>query len=72
MASQELDFKTLDFELSRVEGSTILDSKTRQAVKDAAYILREVRTMIGAEATDSASSILAKLNELVRAGYGHP
>ncbi|MBI6883110.1 hypothetical protein [Pseudomonas putida] len=60
---KQLDFATLDFELNRLEGSSILDSKTRQAIKDAAFVTREVRSMAGVEGNVTADLILKALRE---------
>lgn len=61
--NQQLDFATLDFELNRLEGSSILDTKTRQAIKDAAYVTREVRSMVGAAGNVNVDLILKALRE---------
>lgn len=61
MANQELDFKTLDFELCRLEGSSILDSTTRQSIREAAYLVREMRNLCRADHTASVTDIIRRM-----------
>lgn len=61
MANEHLDFKTLDFELSRLEGSSILDDKVKQATRDAAYFLREMRNLCRADHTCTVADIIRRM-----------
>ena len=61
MATNELDFKTLDFELSRLEGSSILDEKVKQAARDAAYLVREMRNLCRADHTSNVTDIIRRM-----------
>jgi hypothetical protein len=59
--NEQLNFKTLDFELSRLEGSSILDEKVRQAARDAAYFVREMRNLARAGNDVDVTDILRRI-----------
>lgn len=59
--NDHLDFKTLDFELNRLEGSSILDEKVKQAARDAAYLVREMRNLCRADHTADVSVIIRRM-----------
>lgn len=62
MANKEhLDFKSLDFELCRLEGSSILDDKVKKAARDAAYFLREMRNLCRADHTANVIDIIRRM-----------
>lgn len=59
--NDHLDFKSLDFELCRLEGSSILDDKVKKATRDAAYFLREMRNLCRADQSATVIDIIRRM-----------
>lgn len=66
MANQEqLTFRDLSFELDRLQGSSILSDKVIQAIREASYLVREVRQLSCADGNATVEDINTRLRERV-------